>query len=139
LRRALLPLAACLLLCLSLPSCAGGPKLIKVAGKLTYGQKPLPAGRSSPVIVFHPVVAKGEHHDTYPALYQRDSGAYEVPGKTGAGIPEGKYRISVQFLLPKASSLQEKWNQQFSPEKSSIVREVTGAGQLDIDLASPKG
>jgi hypothetical protein len=137
--RALLALAACLPLCLSLPACSSGPKLIQVTGKLTYHQKPLPAGTSSPIIVFHPVVAKGQHHDTYPALYQRDSGTYEVPGKTGAGIPEGRYRISVQFLAPKAASLQEKWNQQFSPEKTPIIREVSGAGRLDIDLGSPKG
>jgi hypothetical protein len=136
--RAALSLAVCLPLLLSLPACSGGPKLIKVTGKLTYEQKPLPAGASAPVIVFHPVVAKGQPHDTYPALYQRDAGIFEVPGKTGAGIPEGKYRISVQFMVPKASSLQEKWNRQFSPENSPIVREVTGEGRLDIDLASPK-
>jgi hypothetical protein len=137
--RALLALAACLPLCLSLPACSSGPRLIKVTGKLTYHQQPLPAGASSPVIVFHPVVAKGQHHDTYPALYERDSGAFEVPGKTGTGIPEGKYRISVQFMIPKAGSVQAKWNQQFSPEKTPIIREVSGEGRLDIDLGDPKG
>jgi hypothetical protein len=89
-------------------------------------------------IFFDPVVAEGQSHpgDVYAANYNRDDGTFEVVGKDGAGLPPGKYRITIEHALRKKDLLQGKFNAANTP----FVRDVDGrTGDIVLDLSKPQG
>src|SRR2546423_18449 len=79
-------LIAALLVVVFLAGC-GGPKLVKVNGKLTQDSKPLQVSNKTLVtIMFAPVEQTGQ---TSPAKFDPEQGTYTVT------IPTGKYRVNV--------------------------------------------
>jgi len=123
---------------LALPACSSGPKLVKVSGKVSYNQKPLKSIEGV-TIIFHPVADSAG--DTYPATPLEQDGSFSVPGRTGKGIPEGKYKISAYQMTVNAAAAAEaqKINDMFPVAKTQIVWEVAGDTTIDLDLSKPTG
>jgi hypothetical protein len=120
--------------CLTAGGCGSGAS---VTGKITNGGEPLQVSDKGHIVVtFSKEVADAAQGDGFGADLQPD-GTFRVVGKTGGGIPPGKYRISVQQFDPYPTT--DKLKGKFAPGKSPIVRDITGTTTLNIDLSKPEG
>jgi hypothetical protein len=109
-----------------------------VAGKLTSGGQPLQvAGREIGVglveVKFYPQDANGKIGETHYQAGVDAQGNFRVPGPSNRGLPPGKYRIIVRQWDPYPQT--DKLNGKFDETNSKIVREITTATTLDLDLA----
>jgi hypothetical protein len=140
---------AAVLLILPATGCDGGkskgPKVI-VRGKLLNKGAPivldnskLPPGDSGVQVVFHPMDGGSEVSDE-TATFDTVRSTFELRGLDGKGIPVGKYKVSVHI---GAFGVEDQFKGKFSPQKSTIVRDVTGKNgdtvDLTIDLDNPNG
>jgi hypothetical protein len=125
-----------LTLCVVLSACSGGPRLVKVSGKLTNHDKPYQVvqGEMRPIITFVPMDPKGAY-DKPAAEFNTTDGTFIVPGRERRGVPEGKYRIAIQLNPPSPTAEIQRYNQLFTEQSSPIVRDITGPQELTIDLA----
>jgi hypothetical protein len=125
-RRIVLGLA---LLAFLLPGC-GGPKVVKVQGKLFKNKKPLTFSPTTYVtlsfIPAGPEVAK-EQISSHSAKFDHKTGAYSV------SLPPGTYRVMVVIAPPGAPSAEGKLN---APRPIKLDRrfEVTQDQDLDIEV-----
>jgi hypothetical protein len=125
-------LAACTLI----PACSKGPPPILVKGTVLNNGQPLKIdSNGSMTLMFDRVVEKGETPERFSTRVVQDSGAFEITGKDGKGVPPGKYKIGLVVMLPKPTAESEHWNQAFSGGKSPIMRDITSPEPLTIDLA----
>jgi len=132
--------ALCLTICLLVPACSSGPKTYKVTGTLVNKEKPYTVAAGGGVtLVFIPVDA-GTAVDTYPAYMDADTSKFTVEGREGKGMPPGKYRVSIQQMVPGGPPAINDMNERFSEAASPIIVEITdGKTPLVIDLAKTKG
>jgi len=117
--------------------CARGPKLVLVTGKLSDGGKSvLPNPKDDGLtIVFIPVEGGGT---TYPTPLKKEDNTYTVYGPDSkSGIPQGKYKVSLNIMTIHSSPAIDRFNQQFAADKTPIEVEVTEP-PLDIDLSKYK-
>src|SRR5438094_243824 len=121
-------LLACAVLALGVAGC--GPKKVKVHGKLMHGKKPLRGNAREPIqVVFTAYDEKKPRRGAiYLATVDDKAGTYEVM------VPVGRYRISV---LHFTRDLSDRFDNAFGEGVSPIIRDVTGEGELDIDLSKP--
>lgn len=137
-------LLAVLALCAAAAGC--GPSLVKVKGKvLRDGGSPLKGGPEatgvSLTVLFSPIVEGGQAENSYPARFLDPvEGSFEVPGKTGKGIPPGKYRVVV-MLLSGGANPKDLLDGAFSGRKGKpFIREVSvQSPEVTVDLAKPEG
>jgi hypothetical protein len=81
-----------LLLAFLLTGC-GGPKSVKVRGKLLAKGEPLKVSRQTYVtIIFAPV--NEDVGQTHPATFNYDDGTYSVT------VPEGNYKVKISVVPP---------------------------------------
>ena len=120
---------------------SSGGKLIMAKGQLLNKQKPLKVASNMGVsVLFIPLVDESKHHDTYPADPLNEDAIFVVPGKNGKGIPPGKYRIAINFLMVGTPPPEiQRMNELFDRQTSGIVREVTSEELIVIDLSKPGG
>lgn len=121
--------------------CSSSAKVVLAKGQLVSKGQPYRGNpKGSVTIVFTPETDGGENFSTYPATFQRDDATFTVPGTDGRGIPEGKYRIAInQLAIPMPAEIT-RMNEQFSTQKTGIVREVKSADEtIVIDLGKPGG
>jgi hypothetical protein len=145
-------------LVLALPGCGGGNN-IWVTGKLLKGGAVYvpPEGQNVYItlVAMETKDAAGKPMppgDTYVANLDRKTGAFTVPGRDGWGVPPGKYRIAVTQKMSRetfdAVAAKAKkgtkgldretdtLGNKFGIETSPIVRELTGAQEIAVDLDS---
>lgn len=110
-----------------------------IKGKLTIGGKSaLPDKKGGVTIVFLPVVTEGMVTTTYPAdPLNPDDNTFEVKGPAGKGIPHGKYKVTLSFMMPIHTPAIQQMNDKYSEANTPIVIDVTGA-EVVIDLAKFK-
>ncbi len=115
-----LPLAS-LLLAVLLAGC-GGPKMVKVKGKVTQGGQLLQVSQKTYVtITFAPVeVAEGQGQ-TYPARFTHADGTFAVT------VPAGKYRVGMLIVEPGGQPLS-------SPVEASKPYEIFKDQVIDLEL-----
>jgi hypothetical protein len=134
------------LLVVAASGCAGPPQTLP-KGKLTNGGKSvLPDRRGGLTMVFMPDPPTGQ---TYPAGFNSDDDSFAVYGPQQKGIPQGKYRVTLNMMVPtttadgkdlpegqKRTLLQnaDQFNAKYSEKNSPIVVDVNKS-ELDIDLA----
>jgi hypothetical protein len=143
----------------ALAGCGGG-NVVWVTGKLLKGganYQP-PTGQIV-YVTFVAMELKDESGksipggDAFMADLDQARGTFSVPGNDRRGIPPGKYRIAVTQKLTRetfdASAPKPKrgakaadretdtLKNQFGIDNSPIVREVTGSGEIIIDLDRP--
>ena len=117
--------------------CSSGPKLVKANGQLLYNSKPLSVDPNTKISVFF--VSMGEEAATFTAdPFDRDESTFIVSGRTGQGIPVGKYRIAVR-QIGDLSDEAERINEMFTRKNSPIIREVTSEEPIILDLSKPEG
>lgn len=94
----------------------------------------LPPGVQPLQIMFIPI----EAGETYIATVTDPSaGKFELTGSDGKGVKPGKYKVSVQ--INTGPGTPDALGGKFSPEKTTITREVKEGEELVIDLAKPTG
>ena len=136
--RALFTLPICLTLCVFLAACSSDSKLLKVKGTLTHDGKPLRVDpKGSVQIVFMPVAEEKQARNNYPTEMKPEDSSFIVLGRTGAGIPPGKYRITIMQMVPNPTPEITDMNLQFDAKNSTIIRDITSDAPLVIDLAKP--
>jgi hypothetical protein len=115
----------------------GDSSRIKAKGRVMKGGQPylLPEGEGFRIF-FVPLDSQdGVHFDSYAAIYDPQTGSFEVHGKDGKGLPTGKYRVDLQLMKSKEDLLGGKLLGKGSP----LVLEVAGkANDLVIDLDAAK-
>ena len=137
--RAPLFLLAALAVCAVSAGC-GRSALVKVRCQiLKDGVPPEVQPGDSALVVFLPFVeGGGVPDDSYLAKGVASvPWTFEVPGKTGDGIPPGKYRIAVKHL--RGARGEDVLEGAFAPDKSPIVREILESQELTIDVGKPEG
>jgi len=97
----------------------------EVLGKVEIGFRRIEQGKSDSEI------------DINTADYNQQDGTFTVVGPDGRGIQAGKYKISVTWKDDHPGG-PDKLKDRFSEEKTKIVRDVDGAGEIVIDLAKEK-
>lgn len=140
---------ALLVLPFALVGCGPSDVKVVVRGRLLENGQPftadpskvkLPKGAALPPgvqplqIMFIPV----ERGETYIAtVTDPASGKFEVTGSDGRGVKPGKYKVSVQ--INTGPGTPDALGGKYSPEKTTINREVKEGEELVIDLAKPAG
>jgi hypothetical protein len=134
--------AGCVALALFWVGCSGGHSgeaTVPVKGKVTDGGKPLAldpklaaAKAASVQVRFLPADESGK--GTSATAFADPDGTFEVTG----GLPKGKYRIAVMYYDGSAGG-GDKLGGKFDERNSPIVREITGEGDVVIDLSKPEG
>jgi len=117
-------------------------EVVVVRGTVTNAGQPLKVARADVgagwvQVVFWKDVGKGvtaDSNQTYSTKAD-DSGAFEMKGRFGNGIPPGKYRIAVRQWDPYPD--RDRLEGKFSEKETPIVRDVDGKTPIDIDLSKP--
>lgn len=112
-----------------------GPQLVECRGTLLKDGNPLEvSGRDIGVgmvsIDFIPVDATGPAPQSYGAKADAQ-GKFSIPG----GMLPGKYKVAVRQWDPYPNV--DKLNGAFAEDKTSLVREIDGKSEINIDLARP--
>ncbi len=118
--------------------------VVVVRGKVTNAGQPLQVARADVgagwvQIVFSKDAGTGavvDPNQTYTTKAD-DSGAFELKGRFGNGIPPGKYRIAVRQWDPYPD--KDRLDGKFSEQQTPIVREVADKLTIEIDLSKPEG
>ena len=143
-RRALrlsLSVLACVPLALTLPGCGGprvtpGGRLLDKGQPLQIPQQGLPPGDPGVRVIFLPMEPEKEGTAQQPAVVNVQDATFTVPGNDGRGIAPGKYRISIAL---GAYGTPDKLKGAFGEKNSPVVRDVTGAEEIVIDVSKPSG
>jgi len=135
------------LLCLATTGCGGGgERTVSARGKVTDAGRPLlvkdrDLGLGTVVVQFYrigddPKGAGRQSTDPEEAEVDAD-GNFKVPGRSGDGIPPGRYRIAVRQWdpYPQVDRLKGRFDEKNSP----IIREITGEEDIVIDVSKPQG
>ncbi len=119
-----------------------GEQTVAVRGTLTNAGRPLEVeGRDlglGMVLVQFYQITDDSQQSTDPEEASVDAeGNFEVPGRTGNGLPPGKYRIVVRQWDPYPQV--DKLGGRFDEKNSQIIREITGEEEISIDVSKPEG
>ena len=117
-------------------------EVVIVRGKVTEGGRPLQVARADVGAGWVQVLflrdtgsgARANSNETYSTKAD-DSGAFELKGRFGNGIPPGKYRIAVRQWDPYPD--RDRLEGRFSERETSLVRNVDGNAPIEIDLSKP--
>ncbi|MGE0607951.1 MAG: hypothetical protein AB7O62_12725 [Pirellulales bacterium] len=122
--------ATCLLLMVAVSGCGGegGPKTVKVKGKITKdgAAVSVPAGGLG-TISFNELVNGNIGAEIFQGIISAD-GTFEVD------VAPGKYRVAV-LVLDKAGGT-DAYGRKYDAAQSTIEKEVTGAVS-DMEIALP--
>ena len=151
--------ASLLALSLALSGCGSGVN-VKVAGKVLKGGQPyqVPAGQRLHLTLVavdaQDEAGKSIKNEPFEATLDEASMTFRVEGKEGYGIPRGKYRVAlsqratreeVERLKGKPTPGKAPIDREtdflldrFSVDRSPIVREINGQGELVIDIDRPE-
>jgi hypothetical protein len=130
--RTLLFLAGCSALCLALPACSTGPRLVKATGTLLNDGKPFTIGKGGSVtLVFIPTDQGDKPFNSPPTKMKAADSSFAF----SQGIPSGKYRVQImQMVMPSSPEIDEL-NERFSKGNSPIIVEVKDGTPIIIDVA----
>jgi hypothetical protein len=126
---AVLALAACLI------AVGGCSRTVPVTGRLLYDGQPL-RGRHADDITMtfcRLVDGKDQWAELKRVEVNQEEGTFTLP----VGLARGNYRISVHQTDPKTG--KDRFQDAFRKGASPLVREITGAQELVLDLAKPDG
>lgn len=130
----------CLLLVISTltmgSGCGRGEKLLPLKGRLLKSGEQFEAGADELIqITFVPILPDGKPpRDHYYANVNDAQGTFVAAGKTGRGLPPGKYRVALELMRKKKDRFKGKYDQVNSPYIFDIddsTREIV------IDIEKP--
>jgi hypothetical protein len=114
----------------------GGDGLLRTSGRVVKaGQRFVPEEGQYLQITFVPIAPDGTPPaDFYYAEVDQTTGTFRPAGKTGRGMPPGKYRVAVELMKKKKDQLDGR----FDAEKSPFVFDVDGrTAEIVLDLDNP--
>jgi hypothetical protein len=126
---AVLALAACLI------AAGGCSRTVPVTGRLLYDGQPL-RGRHADDITMtfcRLVDGKDQWAELKRVEVNQEEGTFTLP----VGLARGTYRICVHQTDPTTG--KDRFHDAFRKGVSPLVREITGAQELVLDLAKPDG
>ena len=114
--------------------CGSGDKLLPLQGRLLKSGEPFEAGADELIqITFVPILPNGEPpKDHYYANVNDVKGTFVAAGKTGKGMPAGKYRVALELMRKKKDRYKGKYDQVNSPyifEIDARTKEIV----IDVD------
>jgi hypothetical protein len=116
--------------------CDSGPKLLPLRGKLLKNGEQFEAGPDELIqITFVPIRNDGKPvTDHYYANVDDVKGTFVAAGKTGRGMPAGKYRVALELMKKKKDVYKGKFDQVNSP----FVFDITASTkEIVIDVEKP--
>jgi hypothetical protein len=119
--------------------CSTAPQLVKVKGTIANSQNPIAVGKGGVTVVFIPMQKEGKASTSSPANYDNETGAFEVLGRDGRGIPPGKYRVSLMVMASPATDEAAAISGAFRADNSPITIDVKGEEPITIDLVEYLG
>jgi len=133
-------LALAVLPCVTAAGCKQ-EKLVIARGRVTCNGQPLQV-KDAPVlgrvaVSFIPVSEELRTRiGPQSALVNQEDGTFTVGGADGRGIPPSQYRIAVYQYDPYPT---DQLKGRFREDSTQILREVTGEGDIEIDVSKLKG
>ena len=120
-------------LALCLAALSGCNRAVAVNGRLLYKGEPLRGrGPDDITMTFCRLVdGKDQWAELKRVEVNQSDGTFQLP----VGLVPGTYRIAVHQTDPKTG--KDRFDGAFDQGKSPLIREVTGAGELVLDLAKP--
>jgi hypothetical protein len=135
-KHACLPLLA--LLCIVFGAGCGGDGRMNIRGRIVKGGSAFTVPEDDFVrLAFVPVMPDGKPPTTsYIAAYNNKEGTFKVLGADLAGLPSGKYRVTVSHERKRG---QDLFKGAYDLEKSPFVFDITSSSQeIVIDLDKTK-
>jgi len=125
-----------LALVLTAAGCGPSDNLLALQGRLLKSGEKFEAGADELVqITFVPILPNGEPpRDHYYANIDDAKGTFVAAGKTGRGLPPGKYRVAVQLMKKKKDQYSGKFDQVKSPYIFDIDAKTK---EIVIDVDKP--
>jgi hypothetical protein len=113
--------------------CGAEDKLLPLKGRiLKEGSKFEPAPLEIKQIIFVPVLTNGEPiRDQYYANFNDVDSTFVVAGKTGKGLPPGRYRVSLELMKDRKDQYHGKCDAVRSPYVFEIDQKTK---EVVIDL-----
>ena len=113
--------------------CGAEDKLLPLKGRiLKGGAKFEPAPLEIMQVIFVPVPSNGEPiRDHYYANFNDVDSTFVVAGKTGKGLPAGRYRVSLELMKDRKDQYQGKCDAVRSPYVFEIDQKTK---EVVIDL-----
>ena len=112
----------------------GGDGLVNPPVRLTLGGRPFAPGAGEVVqLTFVPVTAAGQPPSDFYASRTDPDGTIRPAGKTGRGLPPGRYKVAVEVLAKRKDTLGGKYdadNTKFEFDFTAATKEIV----LDLDV-----
>ena len=123
---------------LAVTGCDSGEKLLPLQGRLLKSGEKFEAGPDELIqITFVPIMADGQPpRDHYYANVNDAKGTFAAAGKTGKGMPAGKYRVALELMRKKKDVYKGKYD----PDRSPYVFDITASTKeivIDVDKPPP--
>ncbi len=122
-------------LILAIVGCGTKDKLLQLQGRLLKSGQQFEAGPDELIqVTMVPIMPNGElPRDHYYCNVDDATGIFVVTGKTGKGLPPGKYRVALELMKRKKDIYKGKYDQERSPyvfEIDAKTKEIV----IDLDL-----
>jgi len=144
--RQLFSAAAIAIVGMSLPlftGCGGGSgeKTVQTKGRVTNAGEMLDVERRDVgvgmvQVIFTSVDESENNIGESSASKVLVDGSFSVGGRSGSGLPPGRYRIGVEQWDPYPQI--DKLKRKFSPTNSKIIRTIDGS-PIELDVSRPEG
>lgn len=138
--------AAIVIVGMSLPlftGCGGGSgeKTVQTKGRVTNAGEMLDVERRDVgvgmvQVIFTSVDESEKNIGESSASKVLVDGSFSVGGRSGSGLPPGRYRIGVEQWDPYPHV--DKLKRKFSPTTSKIIRTIDGS-PIELDVSRPEG
>jgi len=125
-----------LILCVAQGCGDGGEKLLPLQGRLLKGGEKFEGGPDELIqITFVPILPDGKPpRDHYYANVNDATGTFVAAGKTGKGMPAGKYRVALELMRKRKDRYKGKYDQVNSPYIFDIDQNTK---EIVIDVDKP--
>jgi hypothetical protein len=132
--KSLLALLACVLL---LTGC--GSTLLKPSGRILKDGKPLRESLPKSAVVFFSLYHENDTAGSDPlASSVLDDGTFQIVGRTGSGVPPGRYRFVLTAPDPYPQGKDAFAGRFATPRTTKITRDIVDASEIVIDVATEK-
>lgn len=127
-----------ILFLLTAGGCGAKNDLLPLRGRILKAGEKFEAGNLEIMqVIFVPILPSGEPpRDHYYANVNDLDGTFVVAGKTGKGLPPGKYRVSLELMKQKKDQFHGRYDAVNSPY---IFDVDASTAEVVIDVERPPG
>lgn len=123
---------------LAIVGCGSDDKLLPLQGRLLKSGEKFEAGPDELIqVTFVPIMPDGQPpKDHYYANVDDVKGIFVAAGKSGKGLPPGKYRVALELMRKRKDVYKGKYDQDRSPyifDVTASTKEIV----IDVDKPPP--